>query len=936
MQRKTAYVVHIALALAFVCPGLAQTITVTKARIGCLDIQTDGNLTGLVGQSCNGKTSCSYKAPTEDQYKRAGVKARTRSFCTQGMEITYRCGPGEFHTVNVPGDAWNHPPAQLACTPAVPPPSAHTPKPDAITVSRARIGCLDIQTAGNLTALVARACDDKASCSYKAPTEQQYRQEGVQAATRPFCTQGMEITYQCGHNDFQTVLVPGDAWDHPPAQLICNAPPVTSNQPLPPGAGPITVTKARIGCLDIQTTGNLTRLVSQACNDRLACSYQAPTEDAYKRAGVQAATRTLCTQGMEITYRCGENDDQVITVPGDAWNHPPAQLVCNGTTVATNRQDVTPPTQGSASEPACSQARLEPPDPDYVIAPRDMLDWTPTDAHQDLIAGFSPPSPATPAMYNSPLTSSIPGAPGSTLGANEGRVRAELIEVARKQDPIHALCQAAQRFTRNRPAAAGTPSDQEFGNAFADLSVTGRHAFETFTRLHPNEAVLRGQAECSGAAPAALTKALTRAYQVANALRLPHASPQRKALGWIAVSGENDQPYRPVNVPSTNFPQFQIRVVLPKQNIAVDTRYMIAHARNAPAFQRPAVPLVDGGPAYRVPADPLPALAPDAQVILFIHGMDSKLEEAEDLTAALHRLGGKNWTVISMDLPTSGYATNINHQNVSPISQVQCHNTPLVDFIEDFIVAFVDTLDGQLHGQLKPKVRAVVGGSLGGNMAMRLGRRPNTPWITAVVPWSPAAIWPSYIAQHHAVAAGCDTGWDAFKDKAVNQSLDWAGLDEEYLPKLNEPPGRRRELFYGGFDWSPVGGLGGPPQAQCWYSGNYKCKQSLIRSSRMDRQETYDTNFRAWHWRLGAEQLAFSQQLFAPGTNEPLYLKNNKRMLLLTGYDDTCADLGKYTRDVSSKMVNTPGYARFLKQTGHSLDNEHPEWVARQIIDFLR
>jgi len=380
-------------------------------------------------------------------------------------------------------------------------------------------------------------------------------------------------------------------------------------------------------------------------------------------------------------------------------------------------------------------------------------------------------------------------------------------------------------------------------------------------------------------------------------------------------------------------------VPVPKfNNIAINTRYMIAHAPgHAPNFQRPAAPLVDGGPGYQVPADPLPALAPDAQVILFIHGMDSRLEEADDLTAALHKIGGKNWTVISLDLPTSGYADNINHQNVSRISDVQCHNTPLVDFIEEFIVDFVNTLDGDLHGQLKPRIKAVVGGSLGGNMAMRLGRRPNAPWITNVVPWSPAAIWPSYVAQHHAVAAGCDTSYDPFHDKAVNQSLGWAGRDDEkYLPNPKEPAQFRRELFYGGFDWSPVGGLGGPPQAQCWFSDNYKCKQADILVSRMDRQETYDTNFRAWHWRLGAEQLAFSQQLFEPGTNQPLYLKNTKRMLLLTGYDDTCAALGENTRKVAGKMVNTPGYARFLKQTGHSLDNEHPDWVARQIVDFLR
>jgi hypothetical protein len=34
-------------------------------------------------------------------------------------------------------------------------------------------------------------------------------------------------------------------------------------------------------------------------------------------------------------------------------------------------------------------------------------------------------------------------------------------------------------------------------------------------------------------------------------------------------------------------------------------------------------------------------------------------------------------------------------------------------------------------------------------------------------------------------------------------------------------------------------------------------------------------------------------------------------------------------------MINTPGHARFLTATGHSLDNEHPEYVAQQIAEFL-
>ena len=92
---------------------------------------------------------------------------------------------------------------------------------------------------------------------------------------------------------------------------------------------------------------------------------------------------------------------------------------------------------------------------------------------------------------------------------------------------------------------------------YSNLAV---HPFAEFERLHPTEASLRSHPDCAGVSASALTTAIDRAYNVANALREPHDSATRKALGWIAVSGEDDQPYRPVNVPSTNFPQFEITV----------------------------------------------------------------------------------------------------------------------------------------------------------------------------------------------------------------------------------------------------------------------------------------------------------------------------------------------------------------------------------------
>ncbi len=114
---KTAGLTALALVAAALWSPAAHAgkIHIDSARIGCLDIQHAPNLTGWVGRSCNGKWTCSFKAPTPNEYRAAGVHAKGRSFCTQAMEITYDCGDHALRNATVPGDAWGHPPAQLEC-----------------------------------------------------------------------------------------------------------------------------------------------------------------------------------------------------------------------------------------------------------------------------------------------------------------------------------------------------------------------------------------------------------------------------------------------------------------------------------------------------------------------------------------------------------------------------------------------------------------------------------------------------------------------------------------------------------------------------------------------------------------------------------------------------------------------------------------------------
>jgi pimeloyl-ACP methyl ester carboxylesterase len=349
-------------------------------------------------------------------------------------------------------------------------------------------------------------------------------------------------------------------------------------------------------------------------------------------------------------------------------------------------------------------------------------------------------------------------------------------------------------------------------------------------------------------------------------------------------------------------------------------------------------------------------LATDAEVLIFIHGMDSRAEEAEDLADALRKLArGKHMTVISMDLPTSGYATNLDHCSIGRANRAGqfCdalfelgdpkeppqwfdahgrHNVPVLDFIEEFIVQFVNKLDGQLGGRLKPRIKAVMGGSLGGNMSLRLGRRNDLPWVRNIVAWSPASIWESLadgavISPQDAVTVGTRHG-------GVRAGWQDAGGNPI---QLVETAGQRANFFNAAFDKSILGGVVSPAQAQMWMSDRWPCKQPALVGARLDRHETYDRNFRLWHWRLGTEQLIFSHAAVDPNTRRMLIALSTKNTFLLCGLDDNFpyTNICTATQIAAAQMTTTPGRALFLQNTGHSIDTEHPDFFARQVVQFL-
>jgi pimeloyl-ACP methyl ester carboxylesterase len=242
----------------------------------------------------------------------------------------------------------------------------------------------------------------------------------------------------------------------------------------------------------------------------------------------------------------------------------------------------------------------------------------------------------------------------------------------------------------------------------------------------------------------------------------------------------------------------------------------------------------------------------------------------------------------------------------------------VLQFIENFVVEFVETLDTKVP--VKGKVKAIVGGSLGGNIALRLGRRTDLPWLPAVIAWSPASIWDPLA-----------DGADIVKHQAPLSCWLNAGGDPS---NLGENAGFRPHFFEKAFDDAiPFD----PAQPLMWYRKDWPCINSEIVADRLDRQEIYDGNFRLWHWRLAAEQLIYSHQANDPNTGKPLYLQNLKPMLLGAGKDDDFhfADICSATEHVAEQMVNTPGKALFLQNTGHSIHNERPNYWAEQWTQFI-
>lgn len=472
----------------------------------------------------------------------------------------------------------------------------------------------------------------------------------------------------------------------------------------------------------------------------------------------------------------------------------------------------------------------------------------------------------------------------------------DLRDVAAARDPMTALSESAQAFA---------DEDDVRGRAFADLAVSGAAAFEAFAELEPQLDDLPAELPRE-----AREAAVERAYAVAWALRGPvaHRRDARPELEHIAVSGEDDPPGRPVNIPIGAFPQTDLTVPVALGDglvLSLRTRVLVASTDEVPEPELPDS-LTDAAPPTLAP------VVPDGPVLVFVHGHSSLAEEGAALSAELVARAAeqdRSLTVVMFDLPSNAYASRVDPQMV--IDAADGADDALLRFHDAFVESVVETLG------VEAQVAAVIGGSLGGNLVLRLGQR-DVPWARRLVAWSPASVDFSW-ERARWIGSG-DQFSDVVKHEAVRITRESAEQTEE--------PDSRRDYFVGGL--SSVRN-----QAHYWYRDGWDCKDAMIHEGLLQLSEIYDDRFRRWHYRVAYEQLAFSHLEPDEDGTRP-YERIRAPLLLVAGDEDNGVPMQtRFFVERLAEQLTMPGETLVLEDTGHALHSERPGLLAERILDHL-
>ena len=456
--------------------------------------------------------------------------------------------------------------------------------------------------------------------------------------------------------------------------------------------------------------------------------------------------------------------------------------------------------------------------------------------------------------------------------------------------------------------------------------------------------------------------------QLGSQLGTLFASPAPTISNWIAVSGFDDTPHRPVNVPTAPYPQFDISFSVTKTDlvteIPVTTRFMVASAgtfigpndSNMSSFTDPdpgilappppspvsVTPPFSPSPAPRTVPQDQPVIPAGNKIIIYIHGGGSRAEEAVGLANWLIVEGlalGQNYTVVSLDLANSAYGTSFDVTDILVGHTYDNNRLDVRDFEQRYIIAFIMTLQSQL-GITDEQIVAVMGGSLGGNMGLLLSSQNGThPFLDTIVAWSATSLAPSttFDISNSFVAAyigGLKTQVTS-PEPPTNHAIESAYIDKMYnQPLINEPvlpfiPAQPLTWYR-----SPTPPAPEPAEPQ-WAP----CKSSLIAQSRFDRYEIYSPTMRHWAIAVDLELITFSfqdnclyQQISAMSATSTSHL------FLAAGDRDNYDPVDIFNSTITVAQLlrhNVRGKAEFWKDTGHSFHDERPHLFAKEIVFFL-
>jgi len=510
-----------------------------------------------------------------------------------------------------------------------------------------------------------------------------------------------------------------------------------------------------------------------------------------------------------------------------------------------------------------------------------------------------------------------------------GRLRPYFRETVR--DPEFGAIEPIE--TRLATAAAHYPAGEpRVGDAIADLCVTGRESLRRLGAQSVTDPIdwARVESLASGSAilpqtnarramegkaplPAPTLLDLRRAIERAKATlaylgaREKDRGSLRARLGWVAVSGEDDLPLRPVNVSVTNHPQRDVNLRV--WGLEVPIRYVLAGTPTA-----------------------------TSKNVLLLHGHSSRLEEVEALTTGLVSQG---YVVLALDLPSNGYSGQLEHthvlfaeqpQRVIPLPYANEPQRPEKHsslYTLRFLLAVIDRFVQQVFAahDLPPRIDLVAGGSLGGNLGLLLAASapwdrpdrhgwvdPKPSWMKPCAPWSPAVLW-----DQPSPAPGTPHG-RSFEAETEDRRRDhlnrWMNVDHVLVVVIR--------------------------QAEQWYRKGWSDKRRALAESWLARHEVYSPRFRRWHWIVAHEQVKFSHQdrvLDARGAESavPGYGLVGGEVLLMAGAGDDFSNTNIATRvaELGPKMP-ARGHAMVWESTGHSIHDERPNELTAVLDRFVR